>query len=132
MKTKVKRVKIILSTLAAVLILLIVIPIVLLTSLMMFMLWNSIGPPRLNLILVILSNRFIKISKKKFTFDVAKCDKIFDELHKASCIKMSHTIPHLDELKQKLIAGGIIPFLMLLMIAIFSVDRSNRPLMKDD
>jgi hypothetical protein len=37
----------------------------------------------------------------KFTFDVAKCDKIFDELHKPSCIKMSHTIPPLDELKQK-------------------------------
>jgi hypothetical protein len=37
----------------------------------------------------------------KFTFDVAKCDKIFDELHKAGCIKMSHTIPSLDELKWK-------------------------------
>jgi hypothetical protein len=35
----------------------------------------------------------------KFTFDVAKCDKIFDELHKVCCIKMSHTIPPLDELK---------------------------------
>jgi hypothetical protein len=32
----------------------------------------------------------------KFTFDVAKRDKIFDELHKAGCIKMSHTIPPLD------------------------------------
>jgi hypothetical protein len=29
----------------------------------------------------------------KFTFDVAKCDKIFDELHKVGYIKMSHTIP---------------------------------------
>jgi hypothetical protein len=37
----------------------------------------------------------------KFTFDVAKCDKICDELHKARCIKMPHTIPPLDELKQK-------------------------------
>jgi hypothetical protein len=37
----------------------------------------------------------------KFTFDVAKCDNFFDELHKAGCIKMSHTIPPLDELKQK-------------------------------
>jgi hypothetical protein len=37
----------------------------------------------------------------KFTFDVAKCDKIFDELHKAGCIKMSHTIPSLNELKRK-------------------------------
>jgi hypothetical protein len=37
----------------------------------------------------------------KFTFDVAKCDKFFDELHKVGCIKMTHTIPPLDELKQK-------------------------------
>jgi hypothetical protein len=37
----------------------------------------------------------------KFIFDVAKCDKIFDELHKAGCIKMSHTIPPLDVLKLK-------------------------------
>jgi hypothetical protein len=27
--------------------------------------------------------------------------RIFDELHKAGCIMMSHTIPPLDELKQK-------------------------------
>jgi hypothetical protein len=37
----------------------------------------------------------------KFTFDVAKCDKIFDELDKAGSIKMSYTIPPLDELKRK-------------------------------
>jgi hypothetical protein len=37
----------------------------------------------------------------KFTFDVVKCDKIFDELHKADCIKMPYTIPPLDELKWK-------------------------------
>jgi hypothetical protein len=35
----------------------------------------------------------------KFTFDISKCDMIFDELHKAGYIKMSHTIPPLDELK---------------------------------
>jgi hypothetical protein len=34
----------------------------------------------------------------KFTFDVAKFDKIFDELHKAGCIK---TIPPLDDLNWK-------------------------------
>jgi hypothetical protein len=62
----------------------------------------------------------------KFTFDIAKYDKIFDELHKAGCIKMSHTT------NGKLIVGGIIPFLMLLMIEIFSIDKSNRSLMKDD
>jgi hypothetical protein len=54
----------------------------------------------------------------KFTFDVAKCDKIFDELHKAGCIE--------------LIAGGTILFLMLLMIVMFSVDMFNWSLMKDD
>jgi hypothetical protein len=37
----------------------------------------------------------------KLTFDVANYDKIFDELHKASCIKMSHIIPPLDELKRR-------------------------------
>jgi hypothetical protein len=36
----------------------------------------------------------------KFTFDIAKCDKIFDELHKVGCIKMSHITPPLDELKR--------------------------------
>jgi peptide methionine sulfoxide reductase MsrB len=37
----------------------------------------------------------------KFTFDVALCDKIFDELHKAGCIRLSHTIPPLAELTRK-------------------------------
>jgi hypothetical protein len=36
----------------------------------------------------------------KFTFDVTKCDKIFDELLKSNKIKMSHTIPPLDQLKR--------------------------------
>jgi hypothetical protein len=36
----------------------------------------------------------------KFTFDVAKCDKIFHELFKSGKIKMSHTIPPLDQLKR--------------------------------
>jgi hypothetical protein len=44
---------------------LIVIPIVLAMSLIKFMLLNSVGPPRSNLMLVILSSRFTKIGKKK-------------------------------------------------------------------
>jgi amino acid permease len=64
-KTEVKKVKIILRILAAMLIMLIVILIVLAMSLRMFMLLNFVGLPRLNLILVILSSRFIKIGKKK-------------------------------------------------------------------
>jgi uncharacterized integral membrane protein len=55
-KTEVKRVKLILSILTAMLIMLIVILIVLSTSLMMFMLLNFAGLPRLNLIFVILSS----------------------------------------------------------------------------
>jgi hypothetical protein len=37
--------------------------------------------------------------KVKFTFNVAKCDKIFDELLKLGNIKLSHTIPPVEELK---------------------------------
>jgi hypothetical protein len=38
--------------------------------------------------------------KVKFTFNVTKCDKIFDELHKNGNIKLSHTIPPIEELKR--------------------------------
>jgi hypothetical protein len=37
----------------------------------------------------------------KFTFDVTKCDKIFDELFKSGKIKMSHIIPPIDQLKRR-------------------------------
>jgi hypothetical protein len=33
----------------------------------------------------------------KYTFDVAKCDKILNELHKGGKIKLSHTLPPLEE-----------------------------------
>jgi hypothetical protein len=36
----------------------------------------------------------------KFTFDVSKCDRIIDELLKSGNIKLTHTIPPLDELKR--------------------------------
>jgi hypothetical protein len=36
----------------------------------------------------------------KFTFDVSKCDRIFDELLKLGNIKISYTMPPLDEIKQ--------------------------------
>ena len=35
----------------------------------------------------------------KYTFDVSKCDIIFDELARLGKIKFSHTIPSMDELK---------------------------------
>ena len=31
----------------------------------------------------------------KFTFDVSKCDRVFDELNRLGCIKLSHAIPPL-------------------------------------
>jgi hypothetical protein len=35
----------------------------------------------------------------RFIFDVSKCDHIFDELLKLGNIKISHTMPPLDEIK---------------------------------
>jgi hypothetical protein len=37
----------------------------------------------------------------KFTFDVSKCDQIFDEMLKSGNIKLTHTIPPLEELKRR-------------------------------
>jgi hypothetical protein len=101
-KVEVKKIKIILSILATMLTISIVIRIALVMSPTMFMLLNFAGLPRLNLMHVthkpVHKNQQEEI---KFIFDVAKCDKIFDELHKAGSINMSHTIPPLDELEQK-------------------------------
>jgi hypothetical protein len=36
----------------------------------------------------------------KFTFDVSKCDKIFDELLSIRKIKLSHAIPPMEDLKK--------------------------------
>ena len=38
---------------------------------------------------------------EKFTFDVSKCKRIFDELYRLGYIKMSHTLPPLEELKRR-------------------------------
>jgi hypothetical protein len=35
-----------------------------------------------------------------FTFNVTKCDKVFDELVKSGNIKVTHKLPPLDELKR--------------------------------
>jgi hypothetical protein len=37
----------------------------------------------------------------KFTFDVSKCDRIFDELLKLGNIKISHTMPPPNEIKRR-------------------------------
>jgi ABC-type Na+ transport system ATPase subunit NatA len=64
-----------------------------------------------------------------YTFDVAKCDKIFDYLlqeKKLNCqVVMSYH--RQNSLKSMHIINGIILILMLLMIAMFSVNRFNRP-----
>jgi hypothetical protein len=39
--------------------------------------------------------------EEKFTFDVSKYEKIFDELYKNGYIKITHTIPLLEELKRR-------------------------------
>jgi hypothetical protein len=36
----------------------------------------------------------------KFTFDVSKCDRIFDELYRLGYIKISHVLPQLEESKK--------------------------------
>ena len=38
-------------------------------------------------------------NEMKFTFDVSKCDRIFDELLRLGHIKISHIITPLEELK---------------------------------
>jgi hypothetical protein len=36
----------------------------------------------------------------KYTFDVGKCDKIYDELLRIGKIRLSHAIPPIEELKK--------------------------------
>jgi hypothetical protein len=66
-KARVKKIKIILSILAAMLTMSTMIPIALVTSRVIFMQLNFAGLPRLNLMLVTLSSRFTKIGKKKIS-----------------------------------------------------------------
>jgi hypothetical protein len=68
----------------------------------------------------------------KFTFDPAKCDRIFAELLKFGYIKLSHALSSLEESKKGLIANGITLSLMGLMITMFSIGRFNRLSVRDD
>jgi hypothetical protein len=63
----------------------------------------------------------------RYTFDVAKGDKIFDYLLQEKQIKLSsgHVIPSPKQLKKHVYVNGIILILMLLMIAMFSIDSFN-------
>jgi hypothetical protein len=42
-----------------------------------------------------------QLDAMKFTFDVSKCDKIFDELLSIEKIKLFHTIPLIEELRKR-------------------------------
>jgi hypothetical protein len=57
-----------------------------------------------------------------YTFDVGKCDRIFDYLRQ---VVMSYR--RWNNLKSMHIANGIILILILLMIAMFFIDMFNRP-----
>ena len=63
----------------------------------------------------------------KFTFDVSKCDRIFDELLRLGHLKITHVIQPLEELKRRLLQNFIILHLMQLTIVMYFVDRYNRP-----
>jgi hypothetical protein len=66
------------------------------------MLLKWFGQSRPNLRLVLSCSRFKKRQEEvKFTFNVGKCDKIFDELLKNGNIKINHTVPSADELKHR-------------------------------
>jgi hypothetical protein len=43
--------------------------------------------------------------ENKFTFDVSKCDRIFDEFLKFGNIKLTHTIPPLEDEDQERLGG---------------------------
>jgi hypothetical protein len=65
----------------------------------------------------------------QFTFNVVKCDRIFDYLLQEKQIKLpsNHVIPLPKQLENMCIVNDIILILMLLTITVFSVIRFNRP-----
>jgi hypothetical protein len=63
----------------------------------------------------------------KFTFNVPKCDNIFDEQLKNGNIKLTHTIPPIDELKRRAYCKWHNSFSHATMTVMFFVDRYNRP-----
>jgi hypothetical protein len=64
-----------------------------------------------------------------YTFDITKCDRIFIACcnkNKLNCqVVMSYR--HRNSSKSVHIVSGIILILMLLMIAMFFIDRFNQP-----
>ena len=68
----------------------------------------------------------------KFTFDVSKCNLIFDELLKNGNIRLSHAIPSPEEFKRHAYCKWHNSTSHATNDYNFSVDRYNRPLIKDD
>jgi hypothetical protein len=66
----------------------------------------------------------------KFTFDISKCDRIFDELLKLGNIKFLILCLHLMKLNDMHIVSFIILILMQLTVAMCFDVRFNWPLMK--
>jgi hypothetical protein len=64
-----------------------------------YMSLSLFGLLRPNLLLTLHCIRH-KRGEVKFSFNVAKCDKIFDELLRNGNIKLSHTIPPIEELNK--------------------------------
>jgi hypothetical protein len=65
----------------------------------------------------------------RYTFDVAMCDRIFDYLLQKNKLNYQVVMSyhHRNSSKSMHIVNGIILILMLLMIAMFFVDRFNQP-----
>jgi hypothetical protein len=65
----------------------------------------------------------------RYTFEVAKCERIFDYLLYEKQIKLpsNHVIPSPESSKSMLIVSGTILILILLMIVMSSINRFNRP-----
>jgi hypothetical protein len=83
------------------------------------------GLLRLNLLLTLTCTRHKK-GKVKFIFNVAKYDKIFNELLKNGNIKLSHTISPVEELKGCAYCKWHGSFLHSTMIVMSSVGKYNR------
>lgn len=68
----------------------------------------------------------------KFTFDVSKCDRIFDELAKIGKVKFSHNVPSLDDLKRHAYYKWHHSFCHATDDCNVLCTQYNRPLMKED
>jgi hypothetical protein len=92
------------------------------------------GPSRPNLRPVPPCSRLKKKHQQevKFTFNVGKCDKIFDELLKMATLKQTILFHPPTNSNVMHIASGTTHFLMLLMIVMCFDYKSNRPLTRDD